>query len=433
MKRFKINFIFLTLCLILVIGLFNNCKKDDDGLCEGKNIIICILPFLASQSASTPAPTDGGGTTTETAATPTFAPAAGTYTSAQNVTISSTTDSPEIRYTNDGSDPTCTTGTVYSSTVNVTATTTLKAIACKTGSTASSVASATYTIQEQYTLGGTVSGLTGTLVLTNGDVDKTITANGSYSFDAPINSGSSYTVTVKTQPTGKTCTVSNGSGTISANVSNVDVSCHCGTETYAWGTFTDQCNGTVKFVGVAGEFGGQTYTAQTLTFMKCSQGQIWNGTTSNDCTGTGNPPPGDYYGAGTYLYCDAQDNDCNGGINEGTLGTFSNGGTSTAWDTCNQLNFADKTDWRVPTHNELKTLIHCTDKTMPNARNTGCGAGNSTTPAISSLFPNTAPEEYWSSFSFGNETAAWVVRFSDGYLRVKGKNDPSYVRCVSGP
>src|SRR5258708_2423819 len=79
-------------------------------------------------------------------AAPTFSPAAGTYTSAQSVTISSTTSGAAIRYTTDGSTPTSTTGTVYTSAVSIGSTTTLKAIAYKSGMTDSAVTSGTYTI-----------------------------------------------------------------------------------------------------------------------------------------------------------------------------------------------------------------------------------------------------------------------------------------------
>lgn len=79
-------------------------------------------------------------------ATPTFNPAAGTYPSAQTVTISTTTSGATIRYTTNGTAPTPTSGTVYSSPVAISATTTLKAIAYKSGSTDSTVASAIYTI-----------------------------------------------------------------------------------------------------------------------------------------------------------------------------------------------------------------------------------------------------------------------------------------------
>jgi hypothetical protein len=77
------------------------------------------------------------------AATPTFSPAGGTYSSAQSVTISTTTSGASIRYTTDGSTPTSS-STVYSSPITVSATTTLKTYASASGMTDSSVASATY-------------------------------------------------------------------------------------------------------------------------------------------------------------------------------------------------------------------------------------------------------------------------------------------------
>ena len=80
-------------------------------------------------------------------ATPTFSPTPGTYTGAQSVTISSATSGSTIRYTTDGSTPSPTAGTVYSAPVVISADTTLKAIAYKTGMADSAVASGTYTIQ----------------------------------------------------------------------------------------------------------------------------------------------------------------------------------------------------------------------------------------------------------------------------------------------
>ena len=77
-------------------------------------------------------------------ATPTFSPAAGAFTSAQNVTISCATDGAEIYYTLDGATPTGS-STKYTSAINVTETKTIKAIAIK-GSDASAVATATYSI-----------------------------------------------------------------------------------------------------------------------------------------------------------------------------------------------------------------------------------------------------------------------------------------------
>ena len=86
-----------------------------------------------------------GGTTT--CATPTFSPAGGLYTSAQNVTISTTTTGASIYYTTDGSTPTAS-STPYTGAIAVNTTTTIKAIAVKEGNNNSTVASATYLILE---------------------------------------------------------------------------------------------------------------------------------------------------------------------------------------------------------------------------------------------------------------------------------------------
>lgn len=80
-----------------------------------------------------------------------------------------------------------------------------------------------------YSVGGTIAGLGSSsgLVLANGKDTLTVTA-GATSFTMPtqVAAGSPYAVTAQTQPTGLTCTVANGSGTISsANVANVVVTC----------------------------------------------------------------------------------------------------------------------------------------------------------------------------------------------------------------
>jgi alpha-tubulin suppressor-like RCC1 family protein len=79
------------------------------------------------------------------AATPTFSPAAGTYTSIQTATISCATSGATIYYTTDGSTPT-TSSTKYTAPLTVASTTTINALATATGVHNSSVATATYTI-----------------------------------------------------------------------------------------------------------------------------------------------------------------------------------------------------------------------------------------------------------------------------------------------
>ena len=80
-----------------------------------------------------------------------------------------------------------------------------------------------------FTVGGSVSGLAGTLVIENNASDAlTLSQNGSFAFATPIASGGSYAVTVKTQPgaPSQTCTIANASGTMgSSNVSSLAITC----------------------------------------------------------------------------------------------------------------------------------------------------------------------------------------------------------------
>ena len=78
-----------------------------------------------------------------------------------------------------------------------------------------------------YTLSGTLSGLDGTVVLqNNGGDDLSLSEDGEFTFAGSIDNNSTYSVTVLTQPSGQTCTVTNGTGTISnADVSNISVTC----------------------------------------------------------------------------------------------------------------------------------------------------------------------------------------------------------------
>ncbi len=80
-----------------------------------------------------------------TVAAPMFTPAGGTYYGPTDVTIATSTSGSEIYYTLDGTTPTAA-STLYAAPINITATTTVKAIGVKTGLTNSAVASATYTI-----------------------------------------------------------------------------------------------------------------------------------------------------------------------------------------------------------------------------------------------------------------------------------------------
>ena len=97
-------------------------------------------------------------------------------------------------------------------------------VGCAGGGTANS-SSAPVT----YTIGGTISGLSGAgLVLqNNGGNNLSVSANGSFTFTTAIASGGAYMVTVLTQPSNpaQTCGVTNGSGTASANVTRIQINC----------------------------------------------------------------------------------------------------------------------------------------------------------------------------------------------------------------
>ena len=88
----------------------------------------------------------------------------------------------------------------------------------------------TVNVPQPRTIGGTVTGLTGTgLVLqNNGADDLSITANGDFVFSATVDDGNNYAVTVQTNPTGpvQVCTASKASGTVNAaDVTDVAISC----------------------------------------------------------------------------------------------------------------------------------------------------------------------------------------------------------------
>ena len=86
------------------------------------------------------------GGTIPTCAAPTFSPVAGTYTEAQTISISCTTDGATIYYTTDGEDPTSESG-VYTSSFTISETTTVKAMAVKEGMNNSGIVTAVYTIE----------------------------------------------------------------------------------------------------------------------------------------------------------------------------------------------------------------------------------------------------------------------------------------------
>lgn len=83
---------------------------------------------------------------------------------------------------------------------------------------------------QTYTVGGSVTGLAAgesVGLLDNGSDALTVSANGAFAFGTALASGSSYAISVGTQPAGQTCSVATGSGMIaSANATGAVVTCN---------------------------------------------------------------------------------------------------------------------------------------------------------------------------------------------------------------
>ncbi len=111
------------------------------------------------------------------------------------------------------------------------------------------------TTANTWTIGGSVTGLTGNIVLqNNGGDDVALNADGGFTFATAVNDNSAYAVTVFSQPTGQTCTVASGSGTATANVTNVVVTCVTNTTPqYTIGGDVSGLTGTVVLQNNAGD------------------------------------------------------------------------------------------------------------------------------------------------------------------------------------
>lgn len=173
----------------------------------------------------------------EAAAAPTISPNGGTFTTAQSVTMTSTTPSAQIFYTLDGSTPT-TGSTQYSGPITVSTDTTVKAIATAAGYSQSNVSTATFTFSGQAppvscAPGGGTYASPQTVTLSDTDASATIyyTTDGSTpsasstAYTSPIQVGVSETIkAVAIDPALANSNVTTAAYVIQASSNSIDFS-----------------------------------------------------------------------------------------------------------------------------------------------------------------------------------------------------------------
>jgi hypothetical protein len=100
-----------------------------------------------------------------------------------------------------------------------------------------------------YSVGGTVSGLSGTGLVLQDNLGNNLPVSAGatrFTFSTAIVSGGTYNVTVLAQPSSpaQNCVVFSGSGTANANVASVQVTCTTVTATYTIGGTISGLSGT---------------------------------------------------------------------------------------------------------------------------------------------------------------------------------------------
>jgi N-acetylneuraminic acid mutarotase len=129
-----------------------------------------------------------------------------------------------------------------------------------------------------YSIGGSIAGLAGSVILQNNGGDNlTVSRNGSFAFDVTVQPNTAYDVTVATQPAGQVCSVTNGSGTAGASVTNIVVACSLSstaTDVWTWVTGSN-------FVNAPGVYGTQGTAAPNNTPGARRQPVAWTDAAGN--------------------------------------------------------------------------------------------------------------------------------------------------------
>jgi hypothetical protein len=113
-----------------------------------------------------------------------------------------------------------------------------------------------------YSIGGTISKLSGTIVLNNNSGNSlSVSASGAFTFSTRLLTATTYSVTVATQPTGQYCRVSSGLGIVAgANITNVMINCQISGQANFAKTTTTPSTADSYFQATATDSSGNVYT-----------------------------------------------------------------------------------------------------------------------------------------------------------------------------
>ena len=115
-------------------------------------------------------------------------------------------------------------------------------------------------------------------------------------------------------------------------------------------------------------------------------------------------------------------------INESCIGDA----TQMTWNDAKNLSFSIE-NARLPTKDELKTLVFCVDGKYDNEGDCINSEVATNRPTIDKeYFPNTPSDDYWSSTpSATNYNSAWSVDFFSGHSSDESTDYKNYVRLVT--
>lgn len=321
--------------------------------------------------------------------------------------------------------------------------------------------------EARYGVGGTLSGLASggsVVVQLNGANTVTLTANGSFVFGGTLTTGTAYVVGIKTQPSGQACTVAHGSGTLADRAVN-DVAVTCSDTPAATGKLPD-----------TGITASQCYAAGSDTLVSCTSAAAkalnpaQDGMTGRDVSRPSNADGklGFSYtkiaANGSTLPASATTWDCvkdnitglmwevktaDGGLRDVNK-TYTHYTSTTAAQhvdgskptqaeidaatntvgyvaAVNAAGLCGKTDWRLPTVDELQGLVdYGVDYTTGK-------------PVIDeTYFPNTAVDGdtwggggYWASSPVaGDPEGAWSIGFNGGVVGKEFRYGIFHIRLV---